>query len=161
MAILGVFGVILSTIIPIAILVLIIVAAVRREKGFGVKSFEQTVKAGYVYIIVIVTLFMMISGTIFGISSLLDYFMPESEVEQTTNCKEYSDYDDESLSEKCLESNNKQDVINEKNKGITNFAACFTLVIVSTPIFIAHSKMAKDLREEKKEQEEKKEEKKK
>lgn len=146
MIILTIFGFILTMLIPSSIIALIIAAAVNKEKGTDSARFSLGVKTVYTYIIVIATLFMIISGTIVAVPSLLDYFLPESELEVTQDdCTDYYS------SIYCDVTTKDVRVRNEKNAGITEFAASLALVLVAVPLFVSHSKEAKRLREEKKE----------
>ena len=140
MSILAIFAIILTMLVPSAIIALIIAAAVNKEKGADGTRFSLGVKTVYTYIIVIATLFMIVAGTIVAVSSLLDYFLPESELEE---CTDYNS------SYYCSEATKLIRIKNEKNAGITEFAASLAVVIIATPLFISHSKEAKKLREEK------------
>ena len=152
MAILGVFGVLLTILIPTAIVALIVTAAINKEKGNDVSKFFIGVKAVYTYIIVIATLFMIISGTIVAVSSLLDYFLPESELESLEyDCTDYYS------SKYCNATTKELRIRNEKNTGITEFAASLALVVIATPLFVTHSKEAKKLRDEKAKEDNRKE----
>lgn len=143
MAILAFFGVFLVFLIPTAVIALIVTAAINKEKGNGAVKFNQGVKTVYTYVIVIATLCIIIAGTITAVSSLLDYFLPESELETVEDCE------DKYSSRYCGEKLKELRVRNEKNAGITEFAASLALVAVSTPLFVIHSKEAKKIREEK------------
>lgn len=155
MAVLGVFGVVVMGLIPISLIALIVAAAVNKEKGNDAVKFTLGIKTVYTYIIVISTLLMIIIGSIVSVSSLLDYFLPESEVEHV----EY-DCDDYYNSSKCDSTLRAMRITNEKNAGLTEFLSSFALVVIAIPIFASHSKDAKKLREEKvKEKEDKPKEK--
>lgn len=146
MAILGFFGFLIAILIPTAIVALIVAAAVNKEKGNDALKFSTGVKAVYTYIIVIATLFIIISGTIVAVSSLLDYFLPESELESVEDCTDYYS------SSYCSATTKEIRIQNEKNAGITEFAASLALVVIAIPLFVTHSKEAKKLRDEKKEE---------
>lgn len=143
MAILAFCGAALIFLIPTAIVALIVCAAINKEKGNDASKFSNGVKAVYTCIIVIATLFMIISGTIIAVSSLLDYFLPESELETEYNCEDNYSYS------YCKATTKELRVQNEKNAGIVEFASSLALVLVATVIFVIHSKEAKKLREEK------------
>ncbi|MBQ8044412.1 MAG: hypothetical protein IJ272_09780 [Clostridia bacterium] len=143
MAVLAFFGMVLIFLIPSAIVALIVTAAINKEKGNDVTKFSIGVKTVYTYIIVIATLFMIVSGTIVAVSSLLDYFLPESEFESEYNCTDYYS------SSYCNTVTQETRIQNEKNAGITEFASSLALVLVVTPLFVTHSKEAKKLRDEK------------
>ena len=144
MTILGVFGGMLFVLIPTAIVALIVAAAIHKEKGDDGSRFSIGVKSVYTYIVIIATLFMIISGTIVSVSSLLDYFLPESEMETIDDkCNEYYS------NSYCNEDMREIRIRNEKNSGITEFAGSLALVIVAAPIFVSHSREVKRLRNEK------------
>lgn len=135
MAILGVFAFILATLLPVGIIALIVAAAVNKEKGNDASKFALNVKAVYTYVIVIATLFMIISGTIVAVPSILDYFLPESELEAS--------YDEQYKEEHELI------VRNERHEGLINFTSSLAIVIIATPIFVSYSMETKKLRIEK------------
>jgi len=154
MTILGVFAGVLVMLVPVAIVALIVAAAVNKDKGNDSTRFSNGVRAVYTYIIVIATLFMIIAGTITAVSSLLDYFLPESELEVVgENCRDYYS------SSYCSATTKEIKIQNEKNIGMTEFASSLALVIVAIPLFVTHSKEAKRLREAKVEEKVKEEEK--
>ena len=144
MTILGVFAGSLILLVPAGIVALIIAAAVNKDKGHDASRFSLGVRTVYTYIIVIATLFMIIAGTITAVSSLLDYFLPESELEVVAN--ECTDYYSSSY---CSATTKEIRIKNEKNLGMTEFASSLALVLVATPLFVAHSKEAKRLRDAK------------
>lgn len=139
MAILSVFAGIVAILIPSAIVALIVTAAINKEKGNDVEKFTSNVRTVYAYIIVIATLFMIISGTIVGVNSLLDYFLPESELESISNdCMDNYSY------RYCNATTKELRVRNEKNAGMQGFAGALAVVIVATPLFISYSKEVKN-----------------
>lgn len=156
MTILGVFAGVLVMLVPVAIVALIIAAAVNKDKGNDASKFSMGVRAVYTYVIVIATLFMIIAGTITAVSSLLDYFLPESELEAV----EDRDCDDYYSSGYCNEQAKQLAIKNEKNEGMTAFASSLALVLVATPLFVSYSKEAKKIRDIKIEAKEKEEAKK-
>lgn len=142
MSILMFFAAVFAMLIPVAIIALIVVAIINKDKGKDVSNFSVGVKTFYTYIIVITSLFMIVAGTITSVSSLLDYFLPESELEVMENdCKDYSS------SGFCSPAIKEVRIRNEKNLGITEFASSIALVLVATILFITHSKEAKRLRD--------------
>ena len=143
MAVLAFFGVSTFFLVPAAIIALIVCAAINNDKGNDVSKFSNGVRTVYTYVIIIATLIMIVAGTIVAISSLLDYFLPESELEYKCTDKYSSRY--------CTATTKEQRIQNEKNIGITEFAGSLALVAVATPIFISYSNEAKRLREAKEE----------
>ena len=141
MSVLVFFGMILLFLIPSGIVALIVTAAINKEKGNEVSKFSQGVQTVYTYIIIISTLIMIVAGSIVAVSSLLDYFLPESELEN--NCADYYS------SSYCKVTSKEQRVQNEKNSGITEFASSLALVTIAIPIFVTHSNEAKKTRGEK------------
>ena len=141
MAILEFFGMFTLFLVPAAIVAFIVCAVINNEKGNDVSKFSNGVRTVYTYVIIIATLIMIVVGTIVAVSSLLDYFLPESELEYRCTDNYSSRY--------CKSTTKEQRVQNERNMGITEFASSLALVIVSTPIFVSYSKDAKGLREAK------------
>ena len=135
---LGILLVVLVAFIPTAIIGLIIGAAVNKDKGNDVSRFTNGVNAIYTYILIIASLLMIIIGVIAGINSLLDYFLPDSEV---------PGYCEDMYYEVCTEGQKALMIRNEKNGGIIGFATCAAIVLVALPIFTSNSKEAKRLRE--------------
>ena len=109
-------------IVPIAVLVLIISAFMKRNKEEK-SNFEETIRGIYVYIILIVTLITIISGVITAFRIGLDIALPE---------KSQSAYSSE-----------EQD----RNENIIELATTISLVVTATPIFIYHNNLAKKSRE--------------
>ena len=117
---------ILSFVIPIALIVLIVQAILKKDKSK--RDFENLIRNIYIYLILIITLIVIISGAIAVFSSGLDVLLPE----QTTSSSSY--YNSERI----------------QNRNITAMLTELSAVIVCIPIFIYHSKLAKKDREEKK-----------
>lgn len=105
---------------PIAILVLIISAVVKKNKE-DKSNFEEIVRNIYVYIILIVTLVAIIVGVIATFRIGLDVMLPEK-----------STYESSYTSEE-----------REKNENIIELFTTMSLVISATPVFIYHNKLAK------------------
>lgn len=110
-------------IIPIAILVLIISAVVKKGKE-NKNSFEESIRNIYIYIILIITLISIIAGTIASLRVGLDVLLPEESIYQ----------------------NSYNDMQREKNENINELFTNLSLVISVIPIFIYHNKLAKKSR---------------
>ena len=123
MVVLGLLAVLISCIAPIAILVLIISAVVKRSKE-DKGNFEESIRNVYVYIILIVTLVAIISGVIATFRIGLDVLLPEKTIYQ-------SSYSSEQMN---------------KNENIIELFTTISLVISAIPIFIYHNKIAKKSR---------------
>ena len=122
MVVIGLLVGLIVCIAPIAVLVLIISAFMKRNKEEK-SNFEETIRGIYVYIILIVSLITIISGVITSFRIGLDIVLPE---------KSQSSYRSE-----------EQD----KNENIIELATTISLVVTATPIFIYHNKLAKKSRE--------------
>lgn len=122
MVVIGLLVGLIVCIAPIAVLVLIISAFMKRNKE-DKGNFEETIRGIYVYIILIVALITIISGVITSFRIGLDIVLPE---------KSQSSYRSE-----------EQD----KNENIIELATTISLVVTATPIFIYHNKLAKKSRE--------------
>ena len=122
MVVIGLLVGLIVCIVPIAILVLIISAFMKRNKEEK-SNFEETIRGIYVYIILIVSLITIISGVITTFRIGLDIALPE---------KSQSAYSSE-----------EQD----RNENIIELATTISLVVTATPIFIYHNNLAKKSRE--------------
>ena len=122
MVVIGLLVGLIVCIVPIAILVLIISAFMKRNKEEK-SNFEETIRGIYVYIILIVSLITIISGVITTFRIGLDIALPE---------KSQSAYSSE-----------EQD----RNENIIELATTISLVVIATPIFIYHNNLAKKSRE--------------
>ena len=111
---------------PIAVIVFIVSAFIRKSKEEKIK-FEEIVRSIYIYIILIITLVAIISGVIAAFRVGLDIALPEKYSTTT--------------------SYNSQE--REKNENIVEFLTTISIVITSVPIFIYHNKLAKELRNNK------------
>ena len=110
----------IACIVPVAILILIISAIVKRNKE-DKGQFEETIRNVYVYIILIITLVTIIVGVINTFRIGLDVVLPEKTIyENSYNSEE-----------------------RQKNENIIEFCTTMSLVIAVTPIFIYHNKLAK------------------
>ena len=122
MVVIGLLVGLIVCIAPIAVLVLIISAFMKRNKEEK-SNFEETIRGIYVYIILIVSLITIISGVITTFRIGLDIALPE---------KSQSAYSSE-----------EQD----RNENIIELATTISLVVTATPIFIYHNNLAKKSRE--------------
>lgn len=113
-------------IVPIAILVLIISAVVKKSKQ-DKDNFDETIRNVYIYIILIITLIGIIGGTIGAFRVGLDILLPE----ESTYSNSYS--------------------IIDKNENIIELATTISLLISVIPIFIYHNKLVKQSKNIKKE----------
>ena len=115
--------------IPIAIVVLVISAIIRRNKE-DKNNFDEIIRNIYMYIIIILTLVAIITGVIATFKIGLDIILPEKPTYQ-------SSYNNEEL---------------VKNENIIELFTTLSLVISTIPVFIYHNKLAKKSRENKKEE---------
>ena len=116
----------LAFILPIAIIVLIVQAIIKKDKNK--KYFDNVIRNIYIYLILIISLIMIISCAITVFSTGLDVLLPE----QSTSSSSY--YNEEWV----------------LNRNMTSMFTVLSAVIVCVPIFVYHSKLAKKDREEKK-----------
>ena len=123
MVIVGLLIGVVACIVPLAILVLIISAVVKKSKD-NKTNFEESIRNIYVYIILIITLIALIMGVIATLRIGLDVVLPEESLYENS----YS---------------NKQI---EKNENIIELFTTLSLVISVTPVFIYHNKLAKKSR---------------
>ena len=123
MVVLGLLVGLIACIGPIAILVLIISAIVKRNKE-DKGNFEESIRNVYVYIILIVTLVAIIAGVIATFRIGLDVVLPEKTINQSSYSSEER----------------------EKNENIIELFTTISLVVSVTPIFIYHNNIAKKSR---------------
>lgn len=123
MVVLGLLAGLIACIGPIAILVLIISAIVKRNKE-DKGNFEESIRNVYVYIILIVTLVAIIAGVIATFRIGLDVVLPEKTINQSSYSSE----------------------ARERNENIIELFTTISLVVSVTPIFIYHNKIAKKSR---------------
>ena len=123
MVVLGLLAGLIACIGPIAILVLIISAIVKRNKE-DKGNFEESIRNVYVYIILIVTLVAIIAGVIATFRIGLDVVLPEKTINQSSYSSEER----------------------ERNENIIELFTTISLVVSVTPIFIYHNKIAKNSR---------------
>ena len=122
MVVLGLLAGLIACIGPIAILVLIISAIVKRNKE-DKGNFEESIRNVYVYIILIVTLVAIIAGVIATFRIGLDVVLPEKTINQSSYSSEER----------------------ERNENIIELFTTISLVVSVTPIFIYHNKYFKIL----------------
>jgi len=123
MVVVGLLIGLLAFVIPIAIVVLIITAIVKRNKE-DKNNFDETIRNIYVYIVLIVTLVAIIMGVITAFRIGLDVILPEKSASQ-------SSYDNDEMN---------------RNENIIECFTTFSLVVSVIPVFIKHNKLAKEAR---------------
>lgn len=125
MVVIGLVIGLIAFIAPIAILILILIisAFIKRNNKDDKGNFEETIRGMYIYIILIITLVVIISGIISIFKIGLDIILPEETQSQYSYEKQ------------------------EKNENIINLTTTLSLVVTSIPIFIYHNKLAKKIKE--------------
>lgn len=126
MMVIGLLIGLIACIIPIAIIVLIVSAIVKRNKE-DKNNFDETIRNIYTYIILIVTLVAIISGVIATFRIGLDVILPEKSINESSYSTEQVD----------------------KNENIIEFCTTLSLVIAVIPVFIYHNNLAKKSRKSK------------
>lgn len=128
MAIFGVGIGLLCLVLPIIIVVMIIMAIKKNKEnkeGKEGESFENIIRTIYIYILIISFLCATIAGFLMFADAAIDYFIPvENEI-----------YD--SSLDNMLEKNN------DRNATIVNIYTYASVVVVSLPLFVYHSKLVK------------------
>ena len=122
MALLLILFLLMIFIMPIAIIALI-VSSILKKKQDPNSSLEDPIKNTYCYIIIIITLFAIIVGTILIFRNGLDILLPEESL--------YTDYNDKQA---------------DINRNIVNVLSTLSLVITCIPIFIYHNRITKELK---------------
>lgn len=123
MVVLGILAVLILCIAPIAILVLIISAIVKRNKE-DKGNFEESIRNIYIYMVLIITLVAIIAGVIATFRIGLDVLLPEKSTYQSSYSSE----------------------MQERNENIIELFTTISLVVSATPIFIYHNKIVKKSR---------------
>ena len=122
MGILVALIVVLIIIAPIIVIAMIVSAIVKKKNSDSSKSlFEETIRAIYVYIILICALCAIIGGVISTFIYGLDVLLPEEEYEETELSQE-----------------------REHNENIVDLSTNLSILLVAIPVFIYHSKIAKN-----------------
>ena len=115
----GIAIAIAAIILPIALIAMIMMAASKKNKD-DITSVEHSIRNVYIYTLLIIFLIAIIACSIFALRIGLDIIMPE----------ESTYY-------------NRYDMVN-KNERIVNLFTSISIVIVCVPLFIKHSKLAKN-----------------
>lgn len=120
----------LFILLPIVVIVSVVamIAAVARKEG---ENFERRIRSIYLYIVSFTTLIMIIGGLIGTIVSITDILLPSDNI--------YSGYTEQTRED--LEYNSKIRIIKQ---GV-EYAG---VLIVSIPIYLYHSKKARELNED-------------
>lgn len=121
------FLIVLAPIVGI-VAVIAMMAALARKEG---ENFEKRIRAIYYYIVAFSTLIMTIVGIIGAVVKLTDIIIPER-------------YNYENYTEDTLEDVNYNNRIRNIKQGIEYLG----VVVVSLPVFIYHSKKARELKED-------------
>jgi hypothetical protein len=121
------FLIVLAPIVGI-VAVIAMMAALARKEG---ENFEKRIRAIYYYIVAFSTLIMTIIGIIGAVVKLTDIIIPER-------------YNYENYTEDTLEDVNYNNRIRNIKQGIEYLG----VVVVSLPVFIYHSKKARELKED-------------
>ena len=128
MAILSILIVLIVCVIPIAIIATIVSAIAKKNKDEK-SNFENSMRSIYCYIVLIITLFAIVIGTIIVFRIGLDILLPEESTSTYSSSYEYEEI--------------------EKNENVVELLSTTSLVIACIPIFIKHNKLTKELRENK------------
>ena len=105
---------------PIAVLVAIISASVKKSNG-AKSTFEHSIRNIYIYLILIVSIIGIILGSIVTLRLGLDLILPEEPLYSQTDSS----------------------IKREKNADIVEFFTVASLFISLIPVFTHHSKLAK------------------
>ena len=115
----GIAIAIIAVILPIALIAMIIMAASKKNRD-DITGVERSIRNVYIYTLLIIFLIAIISCSIYALRIGLDIIIPE----ETTYYNSYN-------------------MIN-KNEKIVNLFTSISIIIVSVPLFVKHSKLAKE-----------------
>jgi hypothetical protein len=121
------FLIVLAPIVGI-VAVIAMMAALARKEG---ENFEKRIRAIYYYIVAFSTLIMTIVGIIGAVVKLTDIIIPER-------------YNYENYTEETLVDVNYNNRIRNIKEGIKYYG----VVVVSLPVFVYHSRKARELKED-------------
>ncbi|MNP40565.1 hypothetical protein D3C76_1342140 [compost metagenome] len=129
-SILGLGVMLVFTVVPIFIVIAIIAAIIRRSKeGEHKNDFEKNLRTIYVYLVTIIFLFALVFSVISMFNSGINVILPEKQVVSTNTSSEY------------LEASRK----NRENSNIVDLMTSIAVFGVSLPLFMYHSRLAKEL----------------
>ena len=126
MAIVALLIGLIACVVPIAVVVLIITAIVKRNKEDR-NTFDETIRNIYVYIVLIITLITIISGVIYTFRIGVDILLPEKSLYENSYSNEQRD----------------------RNEDIIEFTTTLTLVVSVIPVFMYHNKLSKKAKDKK------------
>lgn len=116
---------ILAFTLPIAIIVLIVMAIVRSSrKEKAEDSFQSVIRTIYIYMVMIILLAMLVTATVMLFNSFLEIALPD--IVDTTH-DQYA-------------------AVRDRNNNISDFASNATMLLISVPMFAYYSRLAKNER---------------
>lgn len=143
MNILGITVAILVMLLPIALVIMIIVALVRHNKNADSSdSFEKSIRSIFVYLILISMLCSIIGGTILLFNSAINLVLPEKDYIETSSDSYY--YDTATTLSTISARKIVRPVDNsERNMYIVNMITAASILLVCIPVFAYFSKIAR------------------
>ena len=129
MGVLIILVMLIAGIIPIGVIALIVYAILKKSKE-NKGGFETAIRNIYCYIILIITLFTIVIGTISVFRVGLDVLLPEESTSSYTSAY-----------------NNPE---KDRNEKIVEVFSTLSLVITCIPIFMYHNNITKEIREKNK-----------
>lgn len=124
------FGVgMLVLIVPLLVIAAIVAAIVKRSKDPEEKNgFEKNIRTIYVYLVAIIFLFALVYSVIDMFNNTLDFLFPEKEITYYANTPTID-----------MQQNNA------RNSNLVNLWTSIATFVISAPLFIYHSKLAKEI----------------
>lgn len=137
--------IVVSLIIPLAIIALVVLLIVSIKVGNDKKGEEEYImKTIYVYLVLFATLMMMIGGSVAAFMSLADIISPAPYYQSFEEYRQWGiDYDDknrEKISEEQLRANYEEMIKNDQEqalrRSINTLIKSFGWIIIPLPIFV-------------------------
>lgn len=138
---LGVVIFIMCLIAPVVIITLIIIATTRKNKDSNPKKFEETIRAIYIYIVLIVLFVIIVLGVIYLFEAIIDCVLPEKYVNHVQSDLEFNTVQS-NIIEVTSNTQRELDEQNQRNQNIVNLITAISTLIISIPIFIYYSRLA-------------------
>lgn len=138
--IIGITVGLLVLLLPIALIIMIIVALVRHNKNEdSSENFEKSIRSVFVYLILIAMLCSIIGGTILLFNSAINLALPEKEYSSRNSYSYDTKYD---IAPSKIKAPTQVDN-SERNRYIVNIITSVGILAICIPTFVYFSKIAR------------------